>query len=246
MKQSITSWHYSRLTNTILYLRPPQSVSFLLQLPHNILLLISEQKRALPTFPLTLHPRPTRAVLPPCPTWPLKHPSRIPLNIPLIFSKHTHMTSPSNILPQFQILHQLTLPELKPLYCQKIIQLSYQQNNLYPFLVLIQKSTLPVDITQDCLIYSHMRFQQKNLPHFLLLNQMSTLPGHIPEILHIYSHIAYQWRRLYQLYHLHQVTLPVDIPPLPHQNKHQSNPLMFPLPNNSPQVFHRHSIIRTH
>ena len=36
---------------------------------------------------------------------------------PSNFSQHSHMTSQINILNQFHILNQLTIPELNSLYC---------------------------------------------------------------------------------------------------------------------------------
>ena len=44
---------------------------------------------------------------------------------------------------------------------------------------------------------------------------------------------------------MNQVTLPVDIPPHSCQIKHQRNPLPLYPPNNSPQVFHQHHLLRT-
>ena len=126
VKQSITPRNYSRLTTPILYRIPHQTFNFLLQLPENILLLIVDYKGALPPLPLPLHPRPMLAVLSPFPICPLKHPFQIPLIKHQIFTQHIHLTSQRNSLPQFQIPHQVTLPELNPLNFQKLLQLRYQ------------------------------------------------------------------------------------------------------------------------
>ena len=129
---------------------------------------------------------------------------------------------------------------------QRLLHLIYQQKNLHPFLLLTQKSTLPVYVTQACLIYSHIICQPKQLPHFLLLNQISSLPVEVPQGFHHYSHLTYKWGSLSQLYHIHQVPLPVEIPTHSRNNKHQSNSLkLFPL-NKSSQVFHHHSFLITH
>ena len=176
----------------------------------------------------------------------MKHPFQINLRIPPIFCQHTHLIIKRNSLPQFHILHQVALPELKTLSCQKLLYLSYQQKNLHQILILTQKSILPVDIPQDFLIYSHLSYQQNNLTEFLLLNHMSTLPVEIPQCCHLYSHLKSHWRSISQLYHLHQVTLPVDITPHPHQNKHQRNPLKLFSPNKITQVFHHQYLLRTH
>ena len=144
MKQSIKTRHSFRITTPILDLRPPKSVSFLLHLLDNISLPILDKKRALPPLPLPLHPHPMWAVLPPCTPFPRKHPFHINLRIPPILSQQNHLTIQRKSLPQFQIPHQVNIPELKPLACYKLIQLSYQQKNLHQFLLLNQKSTPPV------------------------------------------------------------------------------------------------------
>ena len=152
MKQTITPRHYSRTTTTILDLQPPQLVIFILHLPKNISPLILDQKSVLSPLPLPMNLWPMPAILPTCPPWTLKHSFQIPLRSPKIFSQHTHLTGQMNILPQFRILHQLTLPELNPLDCQKLLHLIYQKKNLHKFLLLTENSTPPVDISQSCLI----------------------------------------------------------------------------------------------
>ena len=66
------------------------------------------------------------------------------------------------------------------------------------------------------------------------MNQMSTLPVDIPQDCHTYSHLTSHWRSLSQIHHLHQVPLPVDIPPQYNQIKHQRNPLILSPSNKSP------------
>ena len=118
-----------------------------------------------------------------------------------------------NSLLQFQIIHQVTLPDLNPLSFQKLLHLSYQQKNLHQFFIMTQKSTLPVEIPQASIIYSRLSCENNNLPHFLLLNQISTLLVDISQAFHILSHLTSYWRSLTRLHHVHQVTVSVEIPP---------------------------------
>ena len=147
MTQSSKSRQLSSLTTTILNLRLPKIIS----------LLILELKCALPPLPLPLHPSPTRAALQPsCQILP---------NIHSLFSPQINLTSQGNSLPQFQIIRQVTLPELSLHIFHNIIQMKPLHNNLYPFLLHIQNFSLPVEMPQDCVVYTHLSIHHKNLPH---------------------------------------------------------------------------------
>ena len=93
-------------------------------------------------------------------------PCKIPLKNHPIFSPHIYLTSQGKSLPQFQILHQVTLPKLNPHTYQNILQLKYLQKNLHQLFPPLQKSTLQSEIPQYFLIYTHLSSHQKNLPHF--------------------------------------------------------------------------------
>ena len=235
--------HSSKITTLILNFWPPQSFSFLIQIPNTISILILGKKRVLPPLPLPLHLHPMRAALLPCQPWAPRTPSHNPLRNPPIFYPHIHLTNQGKVLPQFQIIDQATLPEMNPHTWQNLLQLNYLQKNLHHFLRLPQKSTLPVDIPQSWLIYPYLSFQQKNLPHLLFLNQISALLVYIPQAYHIWSHLKSQFWSLSQLHYIHQVTLTVEITPHSHQNKHKSNSLTFYPQNNSPQIYHHQSLL---
>ena len=119
MKQAITLMHSYRVKTTILDLRLPQPVIFILHLSDNTSLLILDQKHEMPllTLPLALHPRPTWSVLPPFTSWILKQLFQITLRRPSIFSKQTHLKSQIKSLHQLHILHQVAILELNPIYC---------------------------------------------------------------------------------------------------------------------------------
>ena len=108
--QSSTSRHSYRLTTSILYLQPPQSVGFLLHINENISFLILYKKGVLPPLPLPLYMHPLQAVLLAWTPWTLKQPCKIPLRKPPIISLHIHLKIQMKNLLQFQILHQLNLP----------------------------------------------------------------------------------------------------------------------------------------
>ena len=79
----------------------------------------------------------------------------------------------------------------------------------------------------------------------MFLNQISTLPVEIPQDFHIYSHLKLNRISLSQLHHLHQLTLPVDIPPQYHKIKNQSKPLPLSSQKKIPQVLHHHYLLIT-
>ena len=81
----------------------------------------------LPLLPLPLHPLPICEYL--------KGPCQITLKNHTLFSPHIHLKFQGKILSQFQILHQVTLPELNTQTCQNILQLNYLQNNLHQLLL---------------------------------------------------------------------------------------------------------------
>ena len=91
-------------------------------------------------------------------------------------------------------------------------------------------------------VYYHMSGQQNNLPHLLFINQISTIPIDTPQTCNLCYHLKYQWWSLYKLHHIHQLTLPVEIPPHSHQNKHQINLLKLSLQNKGSQIYHQHSL----
>ena len=124
-------------------------------MPDNISLLILDHKCTLPPPPLTLHQRPMRSVILPCPTWTMKYPYKITLSTPPIFSQHIHLTSQRKSLTQLKINYQVTLTELNHITCQSLLQLIYQQKNLHKLLLHPQMSTLPAEITLPVDIPNH-------------------------------------------------------------------------------------------
>ena len=217
MTKSSTSRHFSILTTPILNLRLPKITSPLI-LGNNC---------SLPPLPLPLHP---------LQMWvSLQAPCQIPQKKHLFFSPHIHLTNQGNSLPQFQILHQVTLPGLNPNTYQNIIQLNYLQTKLHQIFIPPQESTLPVEIPHACLIYPNLSNHHKNLPHLLFLHQIFTIPVEIPQSYHILSHMTSQWRSLTQLHHLHQITLTVEISSYSHKQKQKNNPLLLSPQQNSPR-----------
>ena len=148
--------HSYSLTTPILNLRPHQPLNFILRLTNIISLLKLGQKRVLPPLPLPLHPHPTQSSL--------QTPYQIPLKKHQNFSPYIHLTIQGDNLRQFQIIHQMTLPELTLHTFHKLLQPNYIHNNLHQLFPPPQKSTLPVEIHQACLIYFHLSIHQNNLP----------------------------------------------------------------------------------
>ena len=123
MKQSIASRHSSSITT-------PSQIYSPAAWDHFFPDMRSEAHAATAAADTATAPAPN-AVLPPFPPWTQNHPPQIPLSNCPIFSQHIHLKIQIQILPKFQILHQVTLPDLNPLTFQNLFQMIYQQKNLH-------------------------------------------------------------------------------------------------------------------
>ena len=145
--------------------------------------------------------------------------------------------------PCFHIMNKITnipVDNLQDFYIHSLLRFLYeyqpshmifQQNNLPQFYTMNQIPSLPVQNPQAfrvCSLLSflqknqasHLIFQQKNLPQFQIMNQVNYLSANKSPYFNLKSLLILlkknqpsHWRNLYQIRLLHQVTIPVDIPP---------------------------------
>ena len=75
-----------------------------------------------------------------------------------------------------------------------------------------QMTTLTKENPQACHLNFHLILQQKNIVQLQIMKQMNTLPVDIPQDCRIHSYLTCHWIILYQIHHLRQVNIPLEIP----------------------------------